>query len=303
VNTIELPEGSGAYRWYYVDVQAGEYTAVFIFMVGSIFSARYSAALKKGGQPREHAAVNFALYQKGVRTLWVLSEYGGVERTPDARGLRIGASWLRYNRGGLTAEVRDRTTPFLLTSWGEPTQAFLQLEPVGPLGEEVRLVPGLDHHWRPIAARARATVRIPTHGLTFTGHAYHDGNHGAPALGMDLSGWDWERVHTPQATTITYRPWAEAPATVVEVTDRTATFTQRSLPALETRRTSWGLPVPSALLPGTPSVLLESSPFYARAEAASGESSALGEVADFARFHSRSVRWMAGFRTRVGGKA
>jgi carotenoid 1,2-hydratase len=303
VNAIELPEGSGAYRWWYVDVQSGEYTAVFIFMVGSIFSARYSAALKKGGRPREHAAVNFALYQRGVRTLWVLTEYGDVERTPNGRALRIGASWLRYHPGGLTAEVRDRTTPFLLTSWGEPTQALLELEPVGPLGTEVRLVPGLEHHWRPIAARARATVRIPSHGLTFSGHAYHDGNHGTPALGTDLAGWDWARVHTPHATTITYRPWASGPATLVRVTDTEVSEEQRVLPAPETRRSSWGLPVPGGLLPGASQVLLESSPFYARAEAASGTSSALGEVADFARFHNRSVRWMAGFRTRLGEKA
>jgi carotenoid 1,2-hydratase len=303
MNRIELPESSGAYRWYYVDVQAGEYTAVFIFMVGSIFSARYSAALKKGGQPREHAAVNFALYQRGVRTLWVLSEYGDVERTRDQSGLRIGASWLRYQKHGLTAEVRDRTAPFLLTSWGEPTQAFLELHPEGPLGDEVRLVDGLEHYWRPIAARARATVRIPSHGLTFTGAAYHDGNHGLPALGSDLTGWDWARVHTPQATRITYRPWAPGPATVVKVTQDAVRIQQKDLPPAPTHRTSWGLPVPDSLGVRRAPVLLESSPFYARSEASDAHGTALGEVADFARFHNRSVRWMAGFRTRMGGKA
>jgi hypothetical protein len=30
-----LPESAGAYRWFYADVTAGEYSAVFIFMVGS----------------------------------------------------------------------------------------------------------------------------------------------------------------------------------------------------------------------------------------------------------------------------
>jgi carotenoid 1,2-hydratase len=303
MNRVELPEGRGAYRWYYVDVQAGDLTAVFIFMVGSIFSARYSAALKKGGRPREHAAVNFALYRKGVRTLWVLTEYGEVERSPDAKSLRIGASTLRYHAGGLTAEVRDRTTPFLLTSWGEPTQAVLELEPEGPAGEEVRLVDGLEHFWRPIAARSRATVTIPSHGLRFSGRAYHDGNHGSPALGMDLTGWDWTRVHAPEATTITYRPWARGPSTVVRVTRDGVTQQRVALAPPDTRRTNWGLPVPRSLGPAATPWLVESSPFYARLEASADGSSALGEVADFSRFHSRTVRWMAGFRTRLGGEA
>jgi carotenoid 1,2-hydratase len=45
--------------------------------------------------------------------------------------------------------------------------------------------------------------------------------------------------------------------------------------------------------------LVESSPFYARQVARSGELHAIGEVADFRRFRSPLVRWMAHFRTRV----
>ena len=61
MNRIELPRQSGAYRWYYFDVTAGDFTAVFIFMIGSIFSARYSAGLKRGALPTAHSAVNFAI--------------------------------------------------------------------------------------------------------------------------------------------------------------------------------------------------------------------------------------------------
>ena len=60
MNRIELPAQSGAYRWYYVDVTAGDYTAVFIFMIGSIFSAKLlhlaeegrAAARARGGELR-----------------------------------------------------------------------------------------------------------------------------------------------------------------------------------------------------------------------------------------------------------
>lgn len=301
MNRIELPARSGAYRWYYVDVSAGDFSAVFIFMVGSIFSARYSTALRRGGLPREHAAVNFALYEKGVRTMWVLTEFGDAQVSDDERTLRIGDSWLRYEDGKLRAEVKDRTTPFFATGWGSPAHVTLELEPMGPSHEELRLVEGHDHFWRPIAARSRATVRVPTHGLELSGHAYHDGNHGLVPLGSDLPGWQWERVHRADATEIVYRPWARAPAIRVHVTRDAAVSAREALPRPPAQRTAWGLEVPRALGAGGEPVLLESSPFYARAEAHGPGAHALGEVADFARFHRPAIRWMADFRTRLGG--
>jgi carotenoid 1,2-hydratase len=303
MNRIELPGRSGAYRWYYVDVAAGDFTAVFIFMIGSIFSAKYSTALKKGGLPREHAAVNFALYQKGVRCQWVLTEYAEVKVSADARRLSIGNSWLQYDEGRLTAEIQDKTTPFMLTGWGEPTRIGLDFQPDGPSLPEIQLVPGLSHHWRPIAARGHATVRLENQGVELKGRGYHDGNHGDVPLGSDLRGWEWTRVHRPRATEITYRPWNASPATVVSVSADAATSAPALLPEARGTRTNWGLRVPSELgLPGSPT-LLESSPFYARAETCAGDSHALGEVADFRRFHSVPVRWMANFKTRNGSVA
>lgn len=67
------PDRPGAYRWFYSDVTAGEYSAVFIFMVGSLFSPRYAVGARRGALPLEHCAVNFALYRQGVRRCWVLS--------------------------------------------------------------------------------------------------------------------------------------------------------------------------------------------------------------------------------------
>lgn len=301
MNHFELPTRSGAYRWYYVDVTAGDYTAVFIFMVGSVFSARYSASLKRGGAPREHAAVNFALYEKGARYLWVLSEYQDVTLSDDARTLRIGSSWLRYDDGRLTAEIQDKTAPFMLTGWGEPTHVRLDFSALGPTHPEVVLVDGLSHRWRPIAARGEARVQVLSHGLDLRGRGYHDGNHGDVPLGGDLRGWEWVRVHGEASTDITYRPWAAGPAARVHVTESEATSRREMLLAPESMRTSWGLQVPRELgVRGAPR-LLESSPFYARAEAHDGAAHAMGEVADFRRFHSPTVRWMASFRTRLGG--
>lgn len=299
MNRIEIPTSSGSYRWYYVDVTSGDFTAVFIFMIGSVFSARYSTAQKKGGRPGEHAAVNFALYEKGVRTLWALTEYGDVSASADGLGLTIGRSHLRYDAHGLYAEVRDKTAPFMLTQWGTPIEVELVLRPEGPTLDEVRLVDGLSHFWRPIAARAHAVVKVKSHGLTLEGSAYHDGNHGLVPLGSDLRGWEWVRRHDAQRTQVTYRPWSDSPAILAEVSATTASLTREPLPAPESVRSSWGLQVPRSLGVSGKPMLMESSPFYARSEAFGGGAHALGEVADFARFHS--VPWLAHFRTRAGG--
>lgn len=297
MNRVELPTTSGAYRWYYADVTAGDTSAVFIFMVGSLFSARYSASLKKGGLPREHAAVNFALYEKGLRTAWVLTEYQDVSIADDGRTLRIGASSLSYDADGFTMAVKDKTTP-----WGAPTEATLRFTPQVPAGPELRLVDGLSHHWRPICVRGEARVTVPTHEVDVVGRGYHDGNHGEVALGSDLPGWSWARTHHPDETRISYRPWG-APAIEVTATPASLDVQRPSLPPQPTTRTGWGLRVPAQLGPKLAPVLLESSPFYARLEAHADGLQAIGEVADFVRFHSPAVRWMANLRTRYAKEA
>jgi carotenoid 1,2-hydratase len=293
VNRVELPTRSGAYRWYYADVTAGEVSAVFIFMIGSIFSARYAASLKKGGLPRQHSAVNFALYEKGARSLWVLTEYQDVSLEDDGRTLRIGASSLHYEDGSMTMVVKERTTP-----WGSPTEATVRFVPQAPIGNETRLVDGLAHWWRPICARGEARVTVPTQGIDVTGRGYHDGNHGDVALGTDLSGWEWTRTHHAHGTTIQYQPWGGSSAIDVTVDQHDLTVRRASRGKGKTTRTGWGLQVPATLGVGGTPKLLESSPFYARLEAHSQKSQALGEVADFARFHRPTIRWMANFRTR-----
>ncbi len=281
-----LPSVPGSYRWYYVDLAAGDFTAVVIFMIGSLFSPRYSSAVKKGASPRQHAAVNFALYEKGVRKLWVLSEYQSVEA--HAQTLSIGQSTLHArDDGSLVAQVNDTTA-----IWGKPVEATLELIPEGPGHAPIRLVDGLEHWWQPIAPRARATLKVPKLGLELEGRGYHDGNFGDVPLGSDLRGWDWVRSHSNDRTSITYRPWNAAASWQVDVDGQAATSHQVANGPPVSSRTAWGLPVPKL----QDSKLLESSPFYARLE--SGRDT-LGEAADFQRFHSPWIRWMAGLRTRV----
>jgi carotenoid 1,2-hydratase len=301
MNRVELPNESGAYRWYYADAKVGQYTAVVIFMVGSIFSARYSQSAKRGGRPREHAAVNFALYDRGAPYRWVLTEYQSVSVEADGLGLRIGRSTFRYEGGGVTFHIKDQTTPFMATEWGQPTEAVLRLMPVGPSGHEVQLVEGMPHFWRPIWARCTATLSLPGQDLTVSGDGYHDGNHGAVPLGSDLSGWEWVRTVTPTRTDVVYRPWQGGLGWRVRVTEADIDQVRGAVAAPPLTRTGWGLRVPSTLLEGQTPALLESSPFYARLEAQAASAHAVGEVADFRKFHSPTVRWMSNFKTRLGG--
>lgn len=296
-----LPSTSGAYRWFYADVSAGDYSAVCIFMVGSLFSPRYSVAARRGGRPREHCAINFALYHQGRRERWVLSEYSRVEQV-DARCLRIGRSTLRYEDGGtVRMEVDERTAP-----WGRPVRASLVLEPLTPSVDELQLVPGLPHYWQALAPRTRAWLKVASEGLEAEGMGYHDTNHGEELLGQRLAGWHWTRTHRAEVTVVDYHlPDGVPPVRVTAHPDGVSCERGTVVPpeARPMSLTGWGLRVPSRLHAGNVVLgepkLLESSPFYARVEARVHGFDALGEVADFRRFHSPLIRWMAHFRTRV----
>jgi carotenoid 1,2-hydratase len=309
-----LPHESGSYRWYYADVAAGSWTAVFIFMVGSIFSPRYSRAVDRGGRPLSHCAVNVALYRRGRRRFWLLHEYPGAEQQGER--LQIGGSTFAYSRSGTVRieidEQRGRGP------WRRPVRLSAELRPECPSLDEVRLCETEPHFWELRAARSRAWLDLGTEkgkldlrSEPLWGYGYHDTNHGAVRLGNGLPGWSWSRAHGPHKTEVCYRLPGRAPLAVVASSGRVA-FSPASPEIVPEsgeppRRSGWGLSIPRSLdargLCGSSGDqaachLVESSPFYARLEMASGGDHALAEVANFQRFHSPWIRWMAHFRTR-----
>lgn len=289
---LELAREPGSYRWYYVDVTAGEWSAVAIFMMGSLFSPRY--VMTRDRSPLRHAAVNFALYRRGVRHVWVLSEYdeATLEVTPSAARLDIGASrFTKHADGRIQVELLDQAT------WtASPVEASIELVPEVDRGNSITLVPGLSHEWHPFAIRSHARLQVPSSGVSVEGQGYHDGNSGLTTLGTDLSAWSWLRAHEPRRTTVRYWPCIGHGFEVS--TDGPRIVSGVSSELGPTKKTGWGLSVPAQLGQATP-LLLESSPFYARFEAHDAERHVMGEVADFARFRSPWVRWMADVRTRV----
>lgn len=288
------PDRPGAYRWYYADVGCGEVSAVVIFLLGNLFSPRYVSRTR--ALPTEHCAVNFALYAGGRRRQWVLTEYPGARQSDGALG--IGRSTLHVRPDG-TVEIalRERLAPV-----GGETRAELLLRPTAPALDPISLLPDGSHTWELRAPRCEAELRLPLTGQVLRGRGYLDSNAGDSPLGLTLPSWSWTRVHAPDRTAIDYRlPGGER--LTVHAASRGTSLVRDEAPPARSSATGWGLRVPRALSAGGLELdrpdLVESSPFYARQVARAGDLHAIGEVADFRRFRSPLVRWMAHFRTRV----
>lgn len=292
---LTLPTAPGAYRWLYLDVSAGDVTAIVIFMLGSPFSAAYSTGAARGASPLDHCAVNVVVYEGGQRRAWALTERAGA--SIDGRTLHIGASsWTYLHDGRVCVEVDE------VDLQGQPVKVSLELVPACPRAAPLRLVGGQSHHWQPVAARASARLDAPLLGITAHGYGYHDSNWGDELLGGGLPRWRWTRAHGPDDTTVIYEP-DSAPAISVHAAASGITVARGPAPTPSTRVTPWALRVPSTLAgfaagPVGATRVLESSPFYARLETAHGEHQVISEVADFRRFHHPFIRWMAAWRTR-----
>jgi carotenoid 1,2-hydratase len=297
--TLPLPPPiPGAYRWFYADVQTERLTAVGIFMIGAVFSARYAVGAARGASPLEHCAVNFALYDRGRRRCWVFSEYGGVVRDGEET-LWIGRSCLaRGADGRVELVVDDRTAP-----WGRPVRARLGLTPACAPVAPVALDDGGHHWWQPLACRATARLVLPDEGIDVAGLGYHDTNWGDEPLGGRLPGWRWGRVHGAERTGVALVPPAPRPAIHLVASARGVAAVPPAAAPDAGARSGWALRLPARIAAGGIDVpaeaLLESAPFYARQEGRRDGLMALGEVADFHRFRSPWIRWMARFRTRV----
>lgn len=323
----------GGYAWWYFDALSDDGTRALsaIFFIGSVFSPDYAARIRRGEPARaeEHVAVNVALYDRGKRLAWVMSEYG-----PDALqigggdegsdGPRIADSSIeRCPGGGLRLTLRERTAPFLaaLAGVGARLEGTIELEPHAPPLDPIDLTGGGGerHSWQARMPRARARVRFTRPGWAFDGVGYHDFNMGEGRLERAFSSWSWARFHDADRTTILYalherdRP---ARALIVDARDDSPAVARQALllPEGERRRAPWGLPLPrwfaleseGATLRCTAGTLYEASPFYARYAATLSvrgrgdvrDVTGVGEYLDLDRFDSRGIQFLLRFKTR-----
>lgn len=323
----------GGYAWWYFDAVSddGARALTAIFFIGSVFSPDYAARIRRGEAARaeEHLGVNLALYERGKKRAWVMSEHGiAALRAIGDGGPTIGDSRVeRTETGGLRVTIREHTAPFFvaLAGIGARVEGTIEVDPLGPPLDPVELHAEGDvrHLWHVLMRAARVRVRFDRPDFAFDGVGYHDVNAGDGRLERAFRSWSWARFHdarggTDARTTIVYATHERggaARAWVVDARDdeRTQARPATLLPEGERRRAPWGLMVPrwfavddgGRTLRCTPTRILEAAPFYARYQARLGDVSAItdgrtgvGEFLDLDRFRDRGVQFLLRFKMR-----
>jgi carotenoid 1,2-hydratase len=317
----------GGYAWWYFDAVSddGARALTAIFFIGSVFSPDYAARMRRGEPARaeEHLGVNLALYERGKKRAWVMSEHGASALGGVGEGgPRIGDSSIeRVEGGGLRVTIVEQSAPFLiaLAGIGARVEGTIDVEPLSPPIDPVELHAEGDvrHLWHVLMRSARVRVRFARPDFAFDGVGYHDVNAGDGRLERAFASWSWARFHEADRTTIAYATHERtgaARAWVVDARDRDRTVARTAtlLPEGERRRAPWGLMVPrwfavddgGRTLRCTPTRILEAAPFYARYQARlqnqSGVSdiTGVGEFLDLDRFRDRGVQFLLRFKMR-----
>jgi len=252
------------YAWWYLDAVSddGRFALVLIAFIGSVFSPYYAAARRAGAaDPRDHVAVNVALYGDGVRR-WTMTERRAADLSRDATTLRIGPSAIGWEDGDLVIDLDEVAAPLPRRVRGRIRVAPRQ----GPLPIQ-RLDAAGRHAWQPIAPAARVRVDLQAPAMRWSGEGYLDTNWGTEPLEKALSAWEWSRSVLPDGGSLlrydTRRRDGSAHALNLRV-DADGTlepWPPSAVAALASSR--WGIPR-SAAAGSRVLRTLEDGPFYAR---------------------------------------
>jgi carotenoid 1,2-hydratase len=321
------PVTPGGYAWWYIDAISddGEHALTAIYFIGSVFSPSYAGRARRGERvaAEQHLGVNLALYRRGKRIAWVMSEYAAdalVERRADALTIAR-SSLIRTPNGPLVARVCDREAPFMLSMagvGGMRVDGEMVLEPAcAPISGIELAEAGSGHRWKVPIPRARLRVKIARPSLSFEGWAYHDTNRGETRLEETLSRWSWARVHERDRLVVLYTTEdrrGRRHSVLVDAKDGAPA--RDRLPQLvpngtveEPRAVGWGLTLPAGFsvdggrVRATPERVLDVAPFYARYEARLYEGGAprglgVGEHLDLDRFRRPGIQFLLRFKTR-----
>jgi len=321
------PVTPGGYAWWYIDAISddGEHALTAIFFIGSVFSASYAARARRGERApaEEHLCVNLALYRRGKRVAWVMSEYDAaqlVARRPDALGIAR-SSLTRTPGGPLVARIDDREAPWALSMTGmggARVDGEMVLEPAcAPIPGIELAEAGSGHRWQVPIPRARLRVKFARPSLSFEGWAYHDTNRGETRLEEALSRWSWARVHERDRMVALYTTEDRNGRRHSVLVDAKDGAPERERlpqmvpngPAEELRPAGWGLTLPVGFsvdggrVRAVPERLLDVAPFYARYEARLSEGGVarglgVGEHLDLDRFRRPGIQFLLRFKTR-----
>jgi carotenoid 1,2-hydratase len=188
---FDRPVPADGYCWWYLDAlsDCGRHGLTVIAFLGGVFSPYYVRARGRGPtDPLRHCAMNVVLYGPG-RKRWALTERGRESVTRSERALAIGRSTMAFDGDGVTVNVDEVTTPVPGRLRGR-----IRLRPSGFTPGPYLLDGAGRHRWWPLAPASRVEVEFTNPGLSWSGAAYFDMNHGDAPLERDFVEWDWCRT-------------------------------------------------------------------------------------------------------------
>jgi len=189
---------AGGYAWWYLDALSddGDSALVAIAFVGSVFSPYYARARRLAGASavaaEQHVALNLALYRRGQRGRWTMTERGATALQRTATQLVIGPSQWAWRGDALELSLDEWGPPWPLSS---RVRGRVRLHPLA-LGTPAPLdLNGSNaHRWWPLAPCARVEVDLAEPGWRWRGSGYLDSNRGDAPLADGFRRWQWARA-------------------------------------------------------------------------------------------------------------
>jgi carotenoid 1,2-hydratase len=153
-----------------------------------VFSPYYAWARRSGpGQPDNHCALNVALYSPGAGR-WSMTERGAPHCHRETEHFTIGPSQLHWDGTALTLHIDEVGVPL-----PRRIRGTVRVIPEQLFNFSTALDAKAQHHWGPIAPRARVEVDLQHPSLRWSGHAYLDSNEGTEPVDRAFKEWDWSR--------------------------------------------------------------------------------------------------------------
>jgi carotenoid 1,2-hydratase len=294
---------AGGYIWWYVDAISpdGRHGLTIIAFIGSVFSPYYAFARRhNGGDPRNHCAINVALYNESNKR-WSMTERPRQRLHQTGNSLTIGPSTLVWHGDVLTIQIDERTAPI-----PSALRGTVCVYPKALADQTFALDAGARHRWRPIAPCAHVEVLMSQPSLRWHGSGYVDSNSGDEGIEDAFQSWHWSRADLRCGTAVLYDvvPRGGSAASLARLFNPAGEIKQFDSPALvDLPPTRWNIRRQTrAEDAGSVGVVrtLESAPFYARSLISTrlvGEQAfAVHESLSLDRFRSPWVQTLLPFR-------
>lgn len=261
--------------------------------MGSVFSPYYAAARRQGlGDPKNHCAINVALYGRSKR--WAMTERGSSSMKRSTDEFIVGPSRMAWRDGALVIDVDEVCVPIPRKLKGR-----IVLSPRILYDRPVQLDDKGRHHWRAVAPLSRVDVMFDEPRLAWSGSAYHDMNWGDEPLEKGFARWTWSRMAQDDGTVVYY----DAERSDGSKKNAALRFADGDVLAIDAppqhalRRGFWLMPR-DARAPSKPKLVatLEDAPFYTRNHIRIGAYDAIHESLSLTRFNTRVVQTMLPFR-------